>query len=103
MFDDKGKRCGVAKCTWIDGSTYNGGWLNDVRHGKGVFKSREGTVYDGNFDNDIRHGAGTLTYASGNKIIGIWEKDRLMGPGEMINKGKRAIKVVFQNDMAVTG
>ena len=103
MFDKAGKRIGPGKCTWIDGSTYNGEWLNDVRHGKGVFKSREGTVYDGMFEDDIRHGPGVLTYISENKITGTWEKDRLNGPGELKNKGKASVKVVFQNDMAVTG
>jgi hypothetical protein len=51
-----GKREGLGSCVWVDGSTYEGFWSNDVRHGKGVFKSREGTVYDGMFDDDIRHG-----------------------------------------------
>ena len=44
-----------------------------------------------------------LTYASGNRVTGTWVKDRLNGPGELKNKGKGAIPVVFQNDMAVTG
>ena len=101
--DANGQRSGSGKCTWIDGSTYDGEWQNGVRHGKGVFKSREGTVYDGFFDDDIRHGEGVLTYISGNKVTGTWEKDRLNGPGTLHNKGKKPIPVVFQNDMAVTG
>jgi hypothetical protein len=94
-FDAAGRRTGPGTCTWVDGSTYEGEWKNGVRHGKGVFKSREGTVYDGMFMDDIRHGAGKLTYASGNQVIGTWDKDRLDGPGELRNKGKRPIPVVF--------
>ena len=60
-FDQAGKRVGLAKCTWIDGSTYDGEWLDNVRHGKGVFKSREGTVYDGMFEDDVRNGPGVFT------------------------------------------
>lgn len=102
-FDAHGKRKGPGKCIWIDGSTYEGEWQDGVRHGKGVFKSREGTIFDGVFQDDIRHGPGVQTYVSGNKIEGTWEKDRLNGPGKLINKGKREIPVVFQNDVAVTG
>lgn len=94
-FDENGKRRGPGKCTWIDGSTYDGEWLDGVRHGKGVFKSREGTVYDGHFDNDIRHGEGILTYVSQNSVKGTWEKDRLNGPGQLRNKGKKPVNVVF--------
>ena len=72
-FDQNGKRKGPGKCTWVDGSTYDGEWQDGLRHGKGNFVSREGTTYDGNFMDDIRHGTGTLTYKSGNKIIGIQE------------------------------
>jgi hypothetical protein len=97
----EGERCGDGKCTWADGSLYQGKWEKGFRHGNGRFVSREKTEYVGDFYNDIRHGPGVLTYQSGNKIIGTWENDRLNGDGEIINKGKKAKKCVFKDDLAI--
>ena len=31
------KRNGVGNCTWGDGSSYEGDWKDDLRHGNGKF------------------------------------------------------------------
>ena len=101
--DSDGKRCGQGKCTWSDGSSYEGEWKHGFRHGKGVFNSREGTRYDGEWINDIRHGVGDLFYTkSGNRIKGTWENDRLNGEATIINKGKNPVAAVFKMDLAIT-
>ena len=35
--DHKGQRDGVGRCTWDDGSYYEGEWKEGLRHGLGVF------------------------------------------------------------------
>ena len=37
--DAAGKRHGIGKCRFSDGSSYEGDWAENVRHGNGVFKT----------------------------------------------------------------
>jgi len=52
----------MGKCTYDDGSVYDGDWINDMRHGKGKFRcNRTGSEYTGQWLYDMRHGLGKLT------------------------------------------
>ncbi len=50
--------CGTATCTYMNGSQYEGEWVNFKRHGKGKFTSADGSVYEGDWVNDKREGDG---------------------------------------------
>ena len=39
--DHRGQRHGVGRCTWEDGSFYEGEWKEGLRHGNGVFTMSE--------------------------------------------------------------
>ena len=39
-----------------DGSTYEGDYKDDKKHGKGIFRYGNGDVYDGNYKDDMRDG-----------------------------------------------
>ena len=39
--DEYGRRHGVGKICWSDGSSYEGEWLHNLRHGNGVFKTSD--------------------------------------------------------------
>ena len=85
--DEQNNRCGNGSAKWPDGSTYEGEWLNGLRHGKGVFKAHDKSVYDGMFMNDIKNGPGVLSFPDGKKIEGTWQNDLLMGPAKLTQDG----------------
>jgi hypothetical protein len=93
-------RLGVGACTWEDGSTYQGDWVQDKRHGNGIFNTAEGHKYEGAFVNDVKHGAGRLSYKNGEVIEGTWENDRLNGLADVTKDGSTST-VIFVNDLRV--
>ena len=64
---------------YIDGSEYQGEWLNDMKHGLGVFSDTSGDQYDGQWYAGLKHGQGTYSYKSGDKYIGNWKEDKQSG------------------------
>jgi hypothetical protein len=93
-------RLGVGACSWEDGSTYQGDWAQDKRHGNGIFKTAEGHKYEGAYVNDVKHGAGKLTYKNGEVVEGTWENDRLNGLADVTKDGS-TMTVIFVNDLRV--
>lgn len=46
-----------------------GGWVNDQRHGNGIYYYANNDIYEGNWLNHQRHGQGVYTYAdTGTKV-----------------------------------
>lgn len=79
-----GKRQGMGKMTYPDGSMYHGSWENNDRHGFGTYIFANGDRYCGAWVNNIRSGKGTYLYAAsqtqlsgtfvnGECIDGAWE------------------------------
>lgn len=71
------------KATSPNGSTYDGDWLNDQRHGYGVWSRTDGTRYAGQWENDKPHGEGTIFFADGTVYTGQWEEGKRNGPGTL--------------------
>lgn len=38
--------------TWADGRQYNGDWINNKMHGRGIFTWADGRRYDGEYFDD---------------------------------------------------
>merc|ERR1711953_684378 len=57
----------------LDGSTYEGYWLNDAKNGFGRYIHVDGDIYLGYWQNDMMHGTGTYTHADGAEYTGEWE------------------------------
>ncbi|MCH1548312.1 MAG: retroviral-like aspartic protease family protein [Flavobacteriaceae bacterium] len=55
---------GKGKITFIDGSFYNGEWINDKREGLGVFMKPNGDAYEGYFKNNMRNGVGKNSFSN---------------------------------------
>lgn len=53
---------GYGKKVWVNGSSYEGLWRLDLKHGMGTDKIEQGEVFTGMFRNDLRHGSGILTW-----------------------------------------
>lgn len=79
------RREGEVLCTYPKGSTYNGMWKNDKKHGYGRYSyTVKGAqyIYEGGFVNDKLNGKGKLTYPGGAVFEGEFAND------DIKNKGK---------------
>ena len=55
-------------------SSYDGEWVNNVRHGFGTRQYPSQNVYEGMWFNNMRHGEGTMRWLNRNQMyIGQWE------------------------------
>ena len=51
---------------YSDGSTYEGQWNNDEKHGQGKFVNEYGDIYEGEFFEGMFEGFGKYTYKEDN-------------------------------------
>ncbi|KAL5255960.1 hypothetical protein ACHWQZ_G011243 [Mnemiopsis leidyi] len=63
--------------------TYEGDWLEGVKHGKGKLSMRDGGYYDGDFVNGEITGKGERLWSNGNIYVGEFEQGELCGTGQM--------------------
>lgn len=56
-----------------DGRIYNGEYLNDKKHGHGVYTWPNGKKYDGDWLNDKQHGTAKFSNTKGQTRLGQWE------------------------------
>ena len=70
--NQEGEKHGKGKCTYIDGSMYDGSWENNKKNGYGVLIKKDGTVYKGSFERDMKNGEGELSLPSGDVIKATW-------------------------------
>lgn len=75
LYDGKGK------CTYSDGSYYEGEWSNDKENGKGIYVSAAGWTYAGDWKDGLKHGKGKLTYSDTSYYDGDWYEDKKEGVG----------------------
>ena len=54
---------GQGRAVYVDGSEYEGGFLEGQWHGPGAIRHPNGDVYTGQFDNGCKVGAGHLQRA----------------------------------------
>jgi len=65
---------GKGRFDYQDGSYYEGEFKEDRKQGKGIFVEADGaTVYNGGWFNDLKHGKGTIIQGGTYKIEGIWK------------------------------
>lgn len=66
----------------VDGSKYDGEWVNDRKEGKGVIFFKNGDSYFGSWKSDTRNGLGVFTKANGlGKYEGDWNNNYRHGKG----------------------
>jgi hypothetical protein len=58
-----GKREGIGKMTFPDGSTYFGEWSNNAMHGEGTYKYSNGDIYSGCWVGGAKSGRGMYQFA----------------------------------------
>ncbi|KAJ7420045.1 hypothetical protein WISP_50609 [Willisornis vidua] len=75
---------------YLDGSKYAGDWVDDLRQGHGEYTYANGDTYTGEWFNHKRHGQGTYVYKdTGSKYVGHWVNGIQEGPGELIHLNHR--------------
>ena len=75
------KRFGRGIQLWIDGSRYEGYWVNDKANIKGKLKHNDGDIYEGEWVDDKAEGHGIYIYNDGSKFEGEWKNDKKDGWG----------------------
>lgn len=54
---------GIGKICWKDDTWYEGEFVGNIRHGKGLYvNSRKQSSYNGKWDNGTKHGKGIIYY-----------------------------------------
>ncbi len=82
----------------MDGSKYEGSWVDDVREGYGVYHYVNGDRYEGEWKEHQRHGQGTYFYAeTGSKYVGLWRKGKMTGHGEIIHLNHKYVGKFKEN------
>ena len=51
-----GVKHGIGTFFLADGSTYKGGWANDLREGDGIETDASGSRYEGTYKNGVKDG-----------------------------------------------
>ena len=70
-----------AKYQYEDGSKYEGGWLNNKRHGKGTLTTADGFIFMGQFKNGEPEGKGILRTPSGEEKKVVWRDGKFENDG----------------------
>jgi len=65
-----GKPVGHGSFVWVNGQTYEGGWLDGVPHGEGTFTWRDGKRYEGQTLEGKPAGFGRFLWPSGERYVG---------------------------------
>jgi hypothetical protein len=66
--NSEGLKHGKGVCKYIDGSVYDGTWVEGRREGEGEFRLKDGTTYKGEWANDMKHGNGKIIMPNGETI-----------------------------------
>ena len=78
---------------------YEGKYVDNLMHGKGIYRYVNGDVYEGEFAQGKFHGYGKASYADGSSYEGTWENHRRHGKGKHINCKGDIYEGGFRNDL----
>lgn len=80
---------------------YEGEYLQDKKHGYGIFSWAGGNVYKGNYKEDIRAGFGEMYWLDGTCYKGEWMNGVQEGEGLLILPGEGKKKGLFKVNQLV--
>tara|TARA_B100000242_G_scaffold275552_1_gene230710 strand:+ start:275 stop:958 length:684 start_codon:yes stop_codon:yes gene_type:complete len=82
-FDQLGNKQGEFIYIWKSGTTYEGYFKDDEKHGYGKLTSSDGSIFEGNFKDDVKHGYGKMTWADDATYEGNYKDNVKHGYGKM--------------------
>ncbi|XP_057697014.1 ankyrin repeat and MYND domain-containing protein 1-like isoform X12 [Corythoichthys intestinalis] len=91
-------RQGFSVQEFLDGSKYEGNFVNGLKHGEGRYTWKNGEFYEGSFYKDYRHGDGMYCWPSGNKFIGKFYLNWREGYGVHIFPDGATFKGLYHAD-----
>ncbi|XP_019720244.1 ankyrin repeat and MYND domain-containing protein 1-like isoform X2 [Hippocampus comes] len=91
-------RQGFGVQEFLDGSKYEGDFVNGLKHGKGRYTWKSGEFYEGSFYKDYRHGDGMYCWPTGNKFVGKFYLNWREGYGEHIFPDGATFKGLYHAD-----
>ncbi|XP_077390599.1 ankyrin repeat and MYND domain-containing protein 1 isoform X3 [Festucalex cinctus] len=94
----KVQRQGFGVQEFLDGSKYEGDFVNGLKHGKGRYTWKSGEFYEGFFYKDYRHGDGMYCWPTGNKFIGKFYFNWREGYGKQIFPDGATFKGLYHAD-----
>ena len=90
---------GQGRKIWANGDVYTGGWKDDYLHSKtGIYKHYEGTHYQGGFQQGMKHGQGYLHSPNGMKYRGKFANNKIEGRSTFKWPDGRAYYGMFKNN-----
>lgn len=93
------KKNGFGIITYTNGNRYEGEWNYDKINGKGKMTYNNGDIYEGDWENDKKNGRGTITYGNGEIYEGEWKNDKRNGFGKMTYKNGEIYEGAWKNDL----
>lgn len=70
------------RMTYQDGSTYDGSWVDGMRHGRGKCVFTDDSIYEGEFREGEFHGHGKMGWSDGGWYEGEWWNGEMQGQGK---------------------
>lgn len=70
MLKQTGRWNGKGTLLNANGDSYQGFFVDDARHGRGIYRFTSGDVYEGDFLDDNRHGRGVFKFHNGSTYAG---------------------------------
>ena len=93
------RRHGRGILRWIDGTTYEGYWLDDKINIQGKLSLSNGDIYEGEWKDDKANGYGTYIKKNGDSYSGYWVNDKQNGEGKEIFPDGSTYKGYYSNGM----
>ncbi|PWV20971.1 hypothetical protein C3747_4g98 [Trypanosoma cruzi] len=86
-----------------EGACYQGEWLGETMHNRGLLWYRNGDFYFGRFLKNKRHGPGNIRYADGGEYSGYFVNDMREGQGILQNSNGSIQAGMWHNDVFIEG
>ena len=79
--------------------TYEGDWVQGVKHGNGKFTLGDNTVYEGQFNEGEMTGSGVKTWTDGTKYTGQFRNGEFEGKGSLQYSSGNIYNGLFANNL----
>ena len=75
---------------------YDGDFVKDKAHGRGIFNCRNGDRYEGEFFKDAREGKGIWYYANGDRMMGNFHNNKPIGKHIILQNNGKVNQKIFE-------
>jgi hypothetical protein len=93
------KKHGHGEEVLASGITYEGEFSEGKKHGRGKVVLADGRTYEGNFVNSMPHGVGKEALADGTTYEGEWIEGKKHGKGKLVEDDGTTYEGEFVNDL----